>query len=309
MWQRFTEQARKVVFYAQEEAQRFGENYVSTEHIILGLVRETGSTAVRALELMGVSAKRVRAEVEKQLPRGDDRPSQNMSLTPRAKRVIDLAYDEARNINNNYIGTEHILLGLIREGDGLAGRVLDKLGVTLEVARSTILSLQDKQPDMPGVGLPSEVTAIPRTTRLLASVLDFARWEVEMFEGSQSTEMRHVLLGIVRLEECLGMRLLIDLGVDPTELRKALDEGRNRRERGSGAVRIYEGDVADLQARASSLHPDDQPTGTEHLVLAILNMSTIPEAMLLSERFGVTAKMYEQAIEDFYKGQPGPDAE
>lgn len=143
MWQRFTERARKVVFYAQEEAQKFGEGYVSTEHLLLGLVRETDSVAARVLERLGVSLSRIRAEVEKQLPRGEARPSQDMTLTPRAKRVIDLAYDEARNLNNNYIGTEHLLLGLIREGDGLAGRVLAKLGVELERARREVMALQD----------------------------------------------------------------------------------------------------------------------------------------------------------------------
>src|SRR5579884_2936981 len=145
MWQRFTERARKVVFYAQEEAQKFGEGYVSTEHLLLGLVRESDSVAARVLEKLSVSLNRIRAEVEKQLPRGDARPSQDMTLTPRAKRVIDLAYDEARNLNNNYIGTEHLLLGLIREGDGLAGRVLAKLGVELENARRQVMALQDTE--------------------------------------------------------------------------------------------------------------------------------------------------------------------
>jgi len=145
MWQRFTERARKVVFYAQEEAQRFGEGYVSTEHLLLGLVRESDSVAARVLERLGVSLNKIRSEVEKQLPKSDARPSQEMTLTPRAKRVIDLAYDEARNLNNNYIGTEHLLLGLIREGDGLAGRVLMKLGIELDRARREVMALQDNE--------------------------------------------------------------------------------------------------------------------------------------------------------------------
>ncbi len=145
MWQRFTERARKVVFYAQEEAQKFGEGYVSTEHLLLGLVRDEDSVAARVLDKLGVSLERVREEVEKQLPRADRRTVQEMSLTPRAKRVIDLAYDEARSLNNNYIGTEHLLLGLIREGEGLAGRVLAKLGVDIERARAEVLALQDNE--------------------------------------------------------------------------------------------------------------------------------------------------------------------
>lgn len=143
MWQRFTERARRVVFFAQDEANRLGENYVSTEHLLLGLVRETDSVAARILEKMGVSLSRIRAEVERRVARGDGRVGQEMQLTPRAKRVIDLAYDEARQLNNNYIGTEHLLLGLIREGEGIAGQVLARLGVDLERTRREVLQLQD----------------------------------------------------------------------------------------------------------------------------------------------------------------------
>lgn len=143
MWQRFTERARRVVFFAQEEAGRLGENYVSTEHLLLGLVRENDSVAARILDRMGVSLSRIKSEIERQVSRGDGRLGQDMQLTPRAKRVIDLAYDEARQLNNNYIGTEHLLLGLIREGEGLAGRVLAKLGVDLERTRREVMSLQD----------------------------------------------------------------------------------------------------------------------------------------------------------------------
>src|SRR4051794_9378685 len=143
MWQRFTERARRVVFFAQEEAGRLGENYVSTEHLLLGLVRENDSVAARILDRMGVSLGRIRSEIERQVTRGDGRLGQDMQLTPRAKRVIDLAYDEARQLNNNYIGTEHLLLGLIREGEGLAGRVLAKLNVDLERTRREGMGLQD----------------------------------------------------------------------------------------------------------------------------------------------------------------------
>jgi len=162
MWQRFTERARRVVFFAQEEAGRLGENYVSTEHLLLGLVRENDSVAARILDRMGVSLGRIRSEIERQVTRGDGRLGQDMQLTPRAKRVIDLAYDEARNLNNNYIGTEHLLLGLIREGEGLAGRVLQKLGVDLERTRREVMSLQD-----------GETTAIASTrTRSRTPTLD-----------------------------------------------------------------------------------------------------------------------------------------
>ena len=144
MWQRFTERARKIIFYAQEEAQKFGEEYVSTEHILLGITREGDSRAERVLEMCGVTLAKIRTEVEKQLPRGDARPSSEMTLTPRVKRVIDLAYDEAKILADGgsiSIGDEHLLLGLIREGDGLAGRVLAKLGIELARAREKVFRL------------------------------------------------------------------------------------------------------------------------------------------------------------------------
>jgi len=145
MWQRFTERARKVIFYAQEEAQRLGDSQVSTEHLLLGLVRESDSVAARILDRLGVSLQRIRAEIERYASRGDIRHGAEMQLTSRAKRVIDLAYDEARQLNNNYIGTEHLLLGLIREGEGLAARVLNKLGVDLDRARREVMNLQEHE--------------------------------------------------------------------------------------------------------------------------------------------------------------------
>jgi ATP-dependent Clp protease ATP-binding subunit ClpC len=166
MWQRFTERARRVVFFAQEEAGRLGENYVSTEHLLLGLVRENDSVAARILDRLGVSLGRIRSEIERQVTRGDGRLGQDMQLTPRAKRVIDLAYDEARQLNNNYIGTEHLLLGLIREGEGLAGRVLAKLGVDLERTRREVMALQDTDSTGSGTGGPTGKTQRSRTPTL-----------------------------------------------------------------------------------------------------------------------------------------------
>lgn len=149
MWQRFTERARRVIFYAQEEAGRLGENYVSTEHLLLGLVRENDSVAARILQRMDISLQQIRDEIERQVTKGDGRLGHDMQLTPRSKRVIDLAYDEARQLSNNYIGTEHLVLGLIREGDGLAGRVLAKLGVELERTRREVMTLQDSATKAP----------------------------------------------------------------------------------------------------------------------------------------------------------------
>jgi ATP-dependent Clp protease ATP-binding subunit ClpC len=156
MWQRFTERARRVVFYAQEEAGRLGENYVSTEHLLLGLARENDSVAARILDRMGVTLGRIKSEIERQVSRGEGHTGREMQLTPRAKRVIDLAYDEARQINDNYIGTEHLLLGLIREGEGLAGRVLQKLSVDIDRARKEVAALHDHDTPAAAAAGPSQ---------------------------------------------------------------------------------------------------------------------------------------------------------
>ena len=141
MWQRFTERARRIVFFAQEEAGKLGENYVSTEHLLLGMLREGDSSAAHALDQMGVTRDSIRDKIEKRITRGNSELGQDMQLTPRAKRVIDLSYDEARAMQNNYIGSEHLLLGLVRECEGMAARVLEELGVDLEKTRAAVLRI------------------------------------------------------------------------------------------------------------------------------------------------------------------------
>jgi len=136
-FERFSERARRVLSLAQEEAIRFNHNYIGTEHILLGLVRETEGVAARVLQNLGVDLGRVRQAVEFIIGKGE-RPvsGENIGLTPRAKKVIELAVDEARRMNHHYIGTEHLLIGLLREGEGVAAGVLESLGVTLEKVRA-----------------------------------------------------------------------------------------------------------------------------------------------------------------------------
>lgn len=143
MWRRFTEHAQRTIFFAQEEAQQRGENYVSPEHILLGLVRLEKSVAVQILEQTGVSVGRIRLELADQVPHGNEPPRQEMFLTPRAKQVIDLAYEEARLLGSNALDTTHLLLGLIREGDGPAARVLSQVGAELERIREDLRKLRN----------------------------------------------------------------------------------------------------------------------------------------------------------------------
>ena len=137
-FEKFSERARKVLTLAQEEAQRFNHNYIGTEHILLGLVREGEGVAARVLGNLGVELSKVRAAVEFIIGRGERPGSGEIGLTPRAKRVIELALDEARRLNHSYIGTEHLLLGLLREGEGVAAGVLESLGVNLERVRAEV---------------------------------------------------------------------------------------------------------------------------------------------------------------------------
>src|ERR1700676_2708356 len=133
---KFTERARKVLSLAQEEAQRFQHNYIGTEHLLLGLVREGEGVAAKVLSNLGVELNKVRSAVEFIIGRGDRIVLGEIGLTPRAKKVIELAVDEARRLNHHYIGTEHLLLGLVREGEGIAAGVLESLGVNLERVRA-----------------------------------------------------------------------------------------------------------------------------------------------------------------------------
>jgi ATP-dependent Clp protease ATP-binding subunit ClpC len=143
MWQRFTERARRIVFFAQEEAVRLGQNRVGTEHLLLGLMREPESVAMRILvDQIGIFPERIWAAVERQAERGTGNDGRDMQLTAAAKRTIDLAYEEARRLHNNYIGTEHLLVGLVAEGEGLAARVLIAQRADLEMVRRHVEAMQ-----------------------------------------------------------------------------------------------------------------------------------------------------------------------
>jgi hypothetical protein len=172
MWQRFTDRARKAVFYAQEEAQKRGSQYVATEDLLLGLLRDSDTLAVRVLETIGVPIHKVRSDVLEALGEPKAVTTADMALSPRGTRVINLAYDEARNLNNNYIGTEHLLLGLIREDIGVAWGILARNGANLEEARRTVIALQDaeQRPSEPSPPLRRSISYAPhsRNEELLA---------------------------------------------------------------------------------------------------------------------------------------------
>jgi ATP-dependent Clp protease ATP-binding subunit ClpC len=169
MFERFTDRARRVVVLAQEEARMLNHNYIGTEHILLGLIHEGEGVAAKALESLGISLEGVRNQVEEIIGQGQQAPSGHIPFTPRAKKVLELSLREALQLGHNYIGTEHILLGLIREGEGVAAQVLVKLGADLNRVRQQVIQLlsgyQGKDPALQGAGGPQEGT--PSTSLVL----------------------------------------------------------------------------------------------------------------------------------------------
>ena len=164
MFERFTDRARRVVVLAQEEARMLNHNYIGTEHILLGLIHEGEGVAAKALESLGIALEGVRQQVEEIIGQGQQAPSGHIPFTPRAKKVLELSLREALQLGHNYIGTEHILLGLIREGEGVAAQVLVKLGADLNRVRQQVLQLlsgyQGKEPAEGSTGGRGEGTPV-----------------------------------------------------------------------------------------------------------------------------------------------------
>jgi ATP-dependent Clp protease ATP-binding subunit ClpA len=186
VYEQFTDRARRAVVQAQEEARMLNHNYIGTEHILLGLIHESDGVAARALESLGISLDAVRQQVEEIIGRGQQAPPEHIPFTPRSKKVLELSLREALQLGHKYIGTEHILLGLIREGDGVAAQVLVTLGGDLNRVRQRVIQLlhgqQGRAPVSVGswlgrrasTGLPDDVYArIGALDRRLAAV---ERW-------------------------------------------------------------------------------------------------------------------------------------
>ena len=185
MFERFTDRARRVVVLAQEEARMLDHNYIGTEHLLLGLIHEGEGVAAKALEAMGISLDAVRQQVEAIIGRGQQAPSGHIPFTPRAKRVLELSLRESGQLGHNYIGTEHILLGLIREGEGVAAQVLMKLGGDLNRVRQMVIQLLDARG--------TEGRTKPRSTR--AGVIEDILARLDSMDGRLTAIERWVGMG------------------------------------------------------------------------------------------------------------------
>jgi ATP-dependent Clp protease ATP-binding subunit ClpA len=297
---KFTERARKVLSLAQEEAQRFQHNYIGTEHLLLGLVAEGEGVAAKVLANMGVDLSKVRDAVEFIIGRGDRTVHGEIGLTPRAKKVIEFAVDEARRLNHHYIGTEHLLLGLVREGEGIAAGVLASLGVNLEKVRtSTIQVLRQSsstiiEPDetvehgqasgtisstrpgeRPPIRAQSMQSGDPRRfdkfTERSRKVLSLAQEEAERFQHNYiGTE--HLLLGLVAEGEGVAAKVLQNMGLELSKVREAVEFIIGRGDRivlGEIGLTPRAKKVVELavdEARQLNHHY----IGTEHLLLGLI---------------------------------------
>ncbi len=232
---KFTKRAGKVVQLAQEEAQRLNHNFIGTEHIQLGLVREGDGVAARALNNLGIELHRVRSGVESIIGRGDRKVIGEIGLTPRAKRVIELAVDEAKRLNHHYIGTEHLLLGLVREGEGIAAGVLESQGASLEKVRAEVLSVLKASSGAASAGPAGQVGAMRVEGRLspegvlsgnfsihAQKVLERAHAEAVLLDHNYiGTE--HLLLGLIGAHGSVAARVLAGLGLELEKVRATVD--------------------------------------------------------------------------------------
>ncbi len=287
---KFTARARKVITLAQEEAVRFNHNYIGTEHLLLGLLREGEGVAAKVLVEMGVELNRVRSAVEFIIGRGDRMIVGEIGLTPRAEKVIELAVDEARQLGHHYIGTEHLLLGLVREGEGIAAGVLESLGVNLEKVRAETVrvlarlgpfagAVEDATESAEGMGNGSEQGAQPgrgpdrfdKFTDRARKVLTLAQEEATRFNHNYiGTE--HLLLGLVREGEGVAAKILSNLGIELNRVRSAVEFMIGRGDR----MLVGEIGLTPRAKKVIELAVDEARQlghhyiGTEHLLLGLI---------------------------------------
>jgi len=212
MFERFTDRARRVVVLAQEEARLLGHNYIGTEHILLGLIHENEGVAAKVLERLGISLQAVREKVEAIIGEGDSGPPEgHIPFTPRAKKVLELSLREALQLGHNYIGTEHILLGLIREGEGVGAQVLVNLGADLSAVRQEVIYQLQGFRGGPGgrTSTPAFGAGRPRETPAVAK----ASVEARRLAGGGAVGSQHYLLGLLLEENSVAAKALGELGI------------------------------------------------------------------------------------------------
>ena len=227
MFERFTDRARRVVVLAQEEARLLNHNYIGTEHILLGLIHEGEGVAAKALESLGISLEAVRAQVEEIIGHGGSAPSGHIPFTPRAKKVLELSLREALQLGHNYIGTEHILLGLIREGEGVAAQVLVKSGADLSRVRQQVIQvLSGYTGSAVAVRRETPFRTIKSTTEVRSPAVEQAWRAAWANAGGGPLRSDDLLLALLGDESSMAAKAMASLGVSLDAVRERLDELR-----------------------------------------------------------------------------------
>ena len=319
MWQRFTERARRVILLGQEEAGKMGSSHVGTEHLLLGLMRESEGAGALILERAGITSGVVRAEIE--TTPDTDKINPEPKLTRMAKQVLELAVDEARRFRHDYIGTEHLLLGLLREKDGLAASVLGKLGLELKTARVQVVDyLSSRAQSVEGDGLPKarvrEFQERPRhsesPTPPWVRFSDLARRAILLGQhkagrlGSAEVGSEHILFGLLCLGEGFAVEVLRKLNVTAERVGEELGADRTEGLESVGDPSLAaEAKKALSWAAAEATALNHKAIGTEHLLLGYLRSEENPAAAILAKfevkaedlKHLLTRKMSQDTIE------------
>ena len=282
---RFNDRAKRVLALAQDEAIRFNHNYIGVEHLLLGLVREGEGVAARVLDSLGIDLSRARSSVEVMIGRGKGTTSPSeITLSPRTKKVIELAVDEARKLGHSHVGTEHLLLGIVREGQSVGAGVLESMGVNLEQVRHQVIAvLGQHRPEMgatasagigpsagAGIGSSHPVPFVDRLETSGRRALARAYWEAGR-ANDKEVAPHHLLLGLVTSDDVWTHRLLTELGVDLADLVTRIDAAVPRNEGPRPARLDEQAALTEVFARAASFASERNSAliRSGHLLLAI----------------------------------------
>jgi ATP-dependent Clp protease ATP-binding subunit ClpA len=309
---RFNDRAKRVLALAQDEAIRFNHNYIGVEHLLLGLVREGEGVAARVLNSLGVDLSKTRTSVEFIIGRGDSTTSPSeITLSPRTKKVIELAIDEARKLGHSHVGTEHLLLGIVREGESIGAGVLKSVGVELEQVRHQVIAMLGQQgTDLSavasaGIATPAgarviasshQITAVDRLDAAGQRAVARAYWEAGR-ANEKEIAPHHLLLGLVANDEVWTQKILTDLGVKPTDLVARIEGAAPRRDGPRPPVLMEAAALGEVFARAASFAAERNRAfiRPEHLLLAIASSAGIAAAAL--EAVGATGQRIRETLE------------
>jgi ATP-dependent Clp protease ATP-binding subunit ClpA len=304
MWDRFTTHARRVIYQSAILAGEWGQTEIRAEHLMLALLGEEASSA-RILQRMNIEAIAVRAQIESHLARPEAALPKAPVLAPRAKRVLDLAYEEQRRLGDTLVGTEHLLVALIREGDGIPARVLMGMGADPERTRLILEALREGVPE---AAPPTAAGAVlGRMTEELQRLLLLAQSEA-VRSRAETVDTNHLLLAAVREAEGTALQILARLGVAPGAVREAVESRRSPGPGGPGTPPLSAAGERVVRLAIKEFGIDDRPRiGSEHLLLGLIREGESTAAKVLGQ-FGLTLDAVRDAVAALGDGRGDPSA-